>query len=207
MPFIGPRRLEFRQLQFQLGHLGDGGGYRGLRRLGLLDGTGHRGILVALQRLFLFDDADATGFYLLAQIRQAFLRQTDGFGGFGQPQGQQANLILQLLFIADQLVVQSFSLSFPFRLGLVLAPLDRGLTFLALVVFFLGDARDLLLCLLPSSEFRLPIHDEQHEDERTHRAEQHRQERKSRDFKMFAASSHSVSIPRNERSVSVLNPR
>ena len=56
----------------------------------------------------------------------------------------------------------------------------------------LGGADDRALRFLLGGEFRLPIHDEQHEDERSHRAEQHRQEREGRDFQMFARSSHAA---------------
>ena len=56
----------------------------------------------------------------------------------------------------------------------------------------LDGARDLDFRLLPGGELRLPIHDEQHEDERTHRTEQHSQEREGRDFQLLSPSSHAA---------------
>jgi hypothetical protein len=99
---------------------------------------------------------------------------------------------LHLDLFARQFGVQSVAFLFPSCPRLLFEPFAFGLLLRRSARSLLGQPDGFALCSGLGGLMGFPVHDEQNQDERSHRAQQHGQEGERRDLQFMPPSSHAA---------------
>jgi hypothetical protein len=129
---------------------------------------------------------------LLMQLLAGQVFCPESGGGGRQLLHHLTALFLQIRLIADQSSMQFLAAALVLGEASLVLPLPRSPMLGSFVGLALRHFRCLLLGLRQCRALGPAIHDEQDEDQRPHRAEQHRQEGEGRDVQTLATASHAA---------------
>ena len=185
------RLFEVRQVLFQPGQ---GGGH--LRQLiaRRFRPGGLGGLLRpdARQRPFLFPRLGVLGLDLLFYRRLVVLLRPEAFGGAGQLVADESDLLLHVRFLARKPRVGGLAAPLPGGLGLQPLPLESGMAGFRLPAGFLDGAAGGLRRAEAGGVVGAPVHDQQHQQQRPHRAQEHGQEGEGGYLEFVASGPHAA---------------
>ena len=188
-----PRLFKVRQVLFQPGQ---GGGHL-FQFFAQRFRTGGLGGLLrpdGRQRPFLFARFGVLGLDLLLYRRLVVLLRPKAFDGAGQLIAYKPDLFLYIRFLARQPRVGGLTTPLPGGLGLLPLPLESGMAGFRLAAGFLDGAAGGLRRAEAGGVVGAPVHDQQHQQQRPHRAQEHGQEGE-RGYLQFVASGPHAAFP------------